>query len=161
MMTQEAPELHSSHRCTKATQRNSLWKKSRNNWLIPVYWAHEKVPTSRWLGKLETHSHHKPHPDTALDKQEGTPSFQLLPEKWGILVIYLAPNFKTPDQRTGFQLIWLLRANGACIHKIHGMKANKEAILKWCMNIHHSYQPQGSVQTEQAKAPTFPGFLQP
>lgn len=120
------------------------WKKSRNYWLTPAYCANESIPTSIWLGKAETHSHHKLHPAMAPYKHEGTPSFQLLPEKWRILVIHLAPNFKTPIQRTRPQVIWLLRANRACIIRPMGWRKAKKKFLKgaWILTTAISLRAQ-------------------
>lgn len=56
MVTWEAPELPSSHKHSKHTAKpdpETSWK--------TTYLMDGKVSQSKWLGKAETHYHHKPH----------------------------------------------------------------------------------------------------
>ena len=108
------------------TWSNSLWKKS-GNWVTPVHWVNEKIPTSIWIGKGETYSCHESnvwHRDI-----QSVGNSQLPASPWGAKS--LDPTSSTPTFKTFIRGMSpakhpTLKTNGAYVGKTHKTVANKE-----------------------------------
>lgn len=97
------PHLPWMHQMYSYTWSISLWKKSRN-WTMPIHWVNEKVPTSKLVGKTETHSCHKSHLwHSAIQMGENS---QTPASPWAVKGLDAAsstPTCKTPTWRMGPQ----------------------------------------------------------
>lgn len=64
MVTEEASKLPFSYWQDKYAATHGASPSERDpetNWPTPTNQEDEKPPTSSWIGKTETQSHHKPH----------------------------------------------------------------------------------------------------
>lgn len=117
MAIQEAPELTFYHEEIKSIATYGTMPSGRNleiSWATPTHWVNEKKYTSKWVGEVETQSHHKPNPWHYNKNREWIHNSQLLPEESSIWThpISSIPVFKTSTQGMGPQNNVLWKATG-------------------------------------------------
>lgn len=110
-------------------------RNSETSWVTPTYGTTEKIPTLKWVGKVETLSHHKPQPCTS-GNHEGTSNFQLFPEKQRIWKIQLVPQVSNLPPKGWPSNHLALKAYKTCIHESHKTISKKKQLL---MGTRHFY----------------------
>lgn len=95
MVIQENPELTSSHRHTESIAIPGTIPSERNpetNYVTPIYQVHEKthtLPILKPVGKAETYSCHKHHPQHSAIESGGNSQSQPLPEEQRVWTLHL------------------------------------------------------------------------
>lgn len=132
MLTQEDPDLTSSHAHTKsiATHKTIPSRGKKSNCAIPTHQANKKNLILKYVRKTETHSDHKHYHITATYNWEKTSKSRFLPEErrvWiqhgGLYLLRLLPEGQAPKHLAP-------KANETCVHKTYNTIANKETVLK-------------------------------
>lgn len=129
------------------------------SWVTPTHQAIEKTPTSKCVGKTDTHFRHHPDLSTGLYNQEWTSNSQVLTEKKRVWTVHLAFQLLRLPFKYWVHSTPSSENQWACISEFHGTAENKVCVLNRCTRACCGFS-QGSAQRGQAKVPTsqrFPG----
>lgn len=80
------------------------------SWVIPTYWATEKIPTSEWVGKAGTRSSHKSYPWHSTVPLGVNPNTHLLFEEERVWTTHLVPQLlRLPAEGWALTYVWKLK----------------------------------------------------
>lgn len=147
MVTEETLGLPSSQACSKCATTHGVicWREfqklAADSWTLDEW----KSPTSKWVGKAETHSHYKPQTQHSSIQTGDSPQLQASPLGTEGLLTHAAPQLlRLPCKRWAPQYL-ALKANGNWAQKCQGTRAKKEEVPNGSL--------QSLVQRQQVKMP--------